>query len=295
MPLVTEFAQTHKLPSAYIDTAETFFLPLCEQLAQQAQTSDSPLVIGIHGCQGSGKSTLTELLLFLLTRRYGIEAVGMSIDDFYLTRAERQLLATAVHPLLQTRGVPGTHDIGLLNATIDGLVNFTGPLAVPRFNKAIDDRVPETQWTKVNRPPKIILLEGWCVGALPQSDAALQSALNDLEQQEDASGSWRAYVNLQLTDAYRKVFGRLNKLIMLRAPGFHTVHQWRLEQEQRLVVALGDGADISRVMDAAAIARFIQHYQRVTEHALVVLPAQADVVFQLDESRAIVSQSGLEN
>jgi D-glycerate 3-kinase len=293
--LLTEFVQTHALPKSYIQIAEKYFIPLCHKLAQQSHASNSPLIIGIHGCQGSGKSTLTDLMLFLFSRYFEIEAVGMSIDDFYLTRAERSKLADTVHPLFQTRGVPGTHDTALLNSVLSALALGELPVPVPRFNKAIDDRFPEAEWSIVTTKTKIIILEGWCIGALPEDEHALVEPKNKLERLEDSDGTWRRYSNQQLAGPYHEIFKQIDQLIMLKAPGFHTVQNWRLEQEQRLVNTLASDADKSQVMDEADIARFIQHYQRITEHALVTLPTQADIVFELDESRLIVSQMNLEH
>jgi D-glycerate 3-kinase len=286
-PLLTEFANIHNLPDSYIQTAQKFFLPLCEHLVKHARSAERPLLVGVHGCQGSGKSTLTDLLLFLLQRHYMLPSVGMSIDDFYLTCDERAKLAEAVHPLLQTRGVPGTHDMVLLQSVLTKLLNHSMPVDIPRFNKAIDDRRPEAEWDRIDSEVKVILLEGWCVGAVAQPESALHNPINDLERKEDAIGQWRGYANEKLAGEYQNVFSMLDQLIMLKAPGFHTVLQWRLEQEQRLVAAMKADDKTTHIMDEAAVSRFIQHYQRITEYALKTLPERADVVFDLDESRVI--------
>ena len=92
-----------------------WFSPLLEKY-QTAR--DKPLIIGINGSQGSGKSTLADYLCTMLNERYQLRCVSLSLDDFYLTKLERQQLASQVHPLLETRGVPGTHDIPLALETI---------------------------------------------------------------------------------------------------------------------------------------------------------------------------------
>ena len=79
-----------------------------------------PLVLGICGAQGSGKSTLAEALAERLERD-GLACAVLSLDDLYLTRAERERLARGVHPLLATRGPPGTHDTSLGIAVLDAL------------------------------------------------------------------------------------------------------------------------------------------------------------------------------
>src|SRR4051812_33755031 len=92
-------------------------ITLAEQVlgrfAASVEHASSPFILGISGLQGSGKSTLATELIDAARRR-GWSAVSLSLDDVYLTRAERESLARAVHPLLRTRGVPGTHDLTLL-------------------------------------------------------------------------------------------------------------------------------------------------------------------------------------
>ncbi len=241
-----------------------------------------PLVLGLCGAQGSGKSTLAAALVDAATRR-GLAAAALSLDDLYRTRAERSVLAREVHPLLATRGVPGTHDVAL---GLDLLVRIEAGEAVclPRFDKATDDRAPEAQWTAVPGSLDLLVFEGWCVGARPQAAAALVDPVNALEAGEDADGHWRRWVNAELAGDYQRLFARIGVLVLLAAPGFEVVADWRLEQEQA-----GAG-----VMDAGQIARFIQHYERLTRHILAEMPDRADLVIRLDRDRkplAIVGRS----
>jgi D-glycerate 3-kinase len=77
-------------------------------------------------------------------------------------------------------------------------------------------------------------------------------------------------------------------MIMLKAPGFFTVKQWRHEQELRLKEKLiAQGAPTNQLMDEASIERFIQHYERITSHSLETIPEFANDVFELDENRMI--------
>ncbi len=243
-----------------------------------------PLVVGLCGAQGSGKSTLTAALAAQLGSA-GVRVAGLSLDDLYLTRAERRVLATTVHPLLSTRGVPGTHDVSLGCATFKQLA-AAGSIALPSFDKGVDDRRPRDAWPRVDGPAQVILFEGWCVGALPQTAAALASPINALERDEDATGAWRRYVNDALTGRYRELFDAIHTLVLLAAPSFEVVFQWRQEQERKLSWRLeASGGDRSGVMDAAQLARFIAHYERLTRHILAEMPARADVLFDLDEHR----------
>jgi D-glycerate 3-kinase len=237
-------------------------------------------LIGINGCQGSGKTTLARRLQDQL-RQGGLRALVLSIDDLYLTRAEREHLGQQVHPLLRTRGVPGTHDVALGLRLLDTL-RRPGSCRVPRFIKAIDDRAPESDWPAVTTPVDVILFEGWCVATPPQDPAALREPVNALERQEDADGAWRGYVNTRLATDYPRLFARLDGLIFLQAPDFDCVHRWRLQQERgNNARELARAAEQSRLMDAGQLQRFIQHYERLTRHALRVIPQRADAVIRL--------------
>src|SRR5690606_5606704 len=124
----------------------------------------------------------------------------ISLDDVYLTHDARQHLAATVHPLLQTRGVPGTHDVDLGVDTMTRLIHAGAGdrTPLPRFDKAQDTQMPRNQWPVFEGPADVVIFEGWCVGARPQSDEALATPINALERDEDADGRWRGYVNGKL-------------------------------------------------------------------------------------------------
>lgn len=207
--------------------------------------------------------------------------MALSLDDVYLTRAERAALAVEVHPLLRTRGVPGTHDLALLASTLDALAQATPetPVAVPRFDKGRDDRYPEAQWPMVADVPTLVLLEGWCLGVTPEDEAALDVPVNALERDEDPDGRWRRWVNGQLAN-YAPLWARLDALVMLQAPSWDVVATWRDEAERPLRER-GE----SHAMDAAALTRFLQHYERISRWALVSLASKADLVIALNRHR----------
>lgn len=287
-PSEKQFLQRNQLPDGYLNTANQWFTPLIGEIEQMAASSRSPVVIGINGTQGSGKSTLADYLCTMLEGRK-LNTVSLSLDDFYMTRAERQALASEIHPLFKTRGVPGTHDIALALNTIDNLADSATETLVPRFDKSTDDRFPESQWDLVNGAVDVIIFEGWCVGCMAQAEEFLLKPVNSLELEQDPDGTWRGYFNRALAEDYQTLFNRLDKLIMLRAPSFDTVFNWRLEQEQKLIARLGEsGGDRSGIMSRDQIARFIAHYQRITEYSLEEMPERTDHLFQLDSQRQIV-------
>ena len=209
--------------------------------------------------------------------------------SFYLTRARRQELAATVHPLLATRGVPGTHDIPLLNNTLDALLApaRTAAVSVPRFDKARDDRCAPSHWDTVVEGVDIVLLEGWCLGARPETAPALARPVNRLEREEDPDGAWREYVNSALRSDYLPLYERVGKWVMLAAPSFDCVYHWRLEQERKL--ALSARGDASGVMTDLQLARFVQFYQRLTEQCIARLPTHVDYLYTLDAQRQIVA------
>ena len=240
------------------------------------------LVLGICGAQGSGKSTLVAALERELAGQ-GIAAAALSLDDLYLPRAARLALACKVHPLLATRGVPGTHDPALGLAVLDALER--GDAArLPRFDKGADDRLPADRWPAAPAGTQVLLFEGWCLGARPQDDAALASPVNALEAGEDPDGTWRAYANAQLTGCYQALWARIDRLVLLAAPGWDAVAGWREQQEADLRAT---GA--ARAMDPAAVRRFIQHYERLTRWILDEMPARADLTVRLDPERRVIA------
>jgi D-glycerate 3-kinase len=242
-----------------------------------------PLVVGICGAQGSGKTTLVGALAAVLQAE-GISTAALSLDDLYLTRAERQQLSRDVHPLLDTRGVPGTHDITLGLETIAALER--GEAArLPRFDKGMDDRAPMADWPLAPAATQVLLLEGWCVGARPQEPAALADPVNALERDEDQDGTWRDYANAALGGDYQALFGRIDRLVLLAAPDWSIVATWREQQEAELRTG-SCGA-----MTPPQVQRFVQHYERLTRWILDEMPARADLLVRLDIDRQVLDPS----
>ena len=281
---IDDFLERERLPASYRALIDRLHAPLAAEIAERAAATGGLLTVGLCGAQGSGKSTLVASLKVLLEHA-GLPTAVLSIDDLYLTRAERERLAHDVHPLLVTRGVPGTHDVALGMRTLDALATG-GPVAIPSFDKGRDDRRPQAQWPVFAGGARVAILEGWCVGAAPQDDAALREPVNALERDEDPDGTWRGYVNAQLRGEYAALFARLMPLLLLRAPSFDCVRGWRMEQEHKLRERVrAAGGDESRVMDDAGVARFIAHYERLTRHILEEMPGRADRVLRIDAQR----------
>ena len=293
---IEDLITSERLPVDFTATVTDIYFPLAGELASRAGHRDRPLIVGINGAQGTGKSTLTRFLALLLESEFGLRTAAFSLDDIYHTRARRNDLARKIHPLLAVRGVPGTHDIALGDAVLDDLLNAGGDdrTPVPAFDKAVDDRVPREQWRSFPGRPGVIIVEGWCVAAVPEDSAALESPINELEREEDSDGRWRRFVNRQLETGYRDFFSRFDVLVFIRAPCWDMVYQWRLLQEEKLAERCREqGLDDAAVMTAEQVARFVQFYERVTRHTLSEMAGRADYVLSMDRNHRIVDMEGL--
>lgn len=253
---------------------------LAVRLTSASGDSAGPMrIVGIAGGQGAGKSTLARLLVQALGA-LGMRAATGSIDDFYLTRAERRTLGERVHPLLATRGVPGTHDVPLCQQILDAL-SGSGEVALPRFDKGLDDRCPAAKWPLIEAPLDFFVLEGWCLGAVPQPPARLVEPVNALEATEDAEGRWRRFVNDALAGDYAALWARVSFWLYLRVPDMAAVTRWRSEQEQSL--------PLERRMKPDQLARFVAHYERITRWMFETMPARCDLLARLGDDHRLAS------
>lgn len=279
----SELIRQMQLPGSFHEIVSDIYLPLSQIILQQKK--QPPLLISINGAQGTGKSTMTKFIKHIIESEMQCHVADLSIDDFYSERKQRMVLAEQVHPLFATRGVPGTHDVDLIEQVLDSLMNRQA-CRIPRFNKAIDDRDAESAWTDCNEPVEVILFEGWCNNSPPQSEQELEQPVNALEEKEDPQGIWRRYVNQQLIDYKQRLFDRMDMCIMLKAPDFESIYEWRSLQEQKLASS-NKHLQQNQVMNSTELERFIQHYERISRHTLQHLPATADVVLPIAADHSI--------
>jgi D-glycerate 3-kinase len=280
-----------------------YYEKLATFLANKYDEKQTTLLVAVNGAQGTGKSTMA-LFLKALLKKLGKNTAVISIDDLYHTFQARKKLAVDVHPLFVTRGVPGTHDVALGQLVIDHLQSAKAGdiVQIPTYDKAIDDRMPQSQWPSVNAPVDIIILEGWCVGAMPMEEVDLQMPINQLEADEDKDIVWRHYINQELKANYHRFFNQFDMLVMLKAPSFDCVKEWRALQEEKLARKMqvrisdkqtnGNGkvnAPYKGLMDSSALNRFMMHYERLTKHMLLEMPQRADVLITLKPNHSIQS------
>ena len=265
---------------------KSFVIPLCFWISKKAYKK-RPYFVGLAGGQGSGKTTISSLIKIILIKYFKLNVFRISIDDFYKTRKERINLSKRVHPMLLTRGVPGTHDIDMmLNFFRASKSKKFNRLKLPTFNKAIDDRFNKKRWYDLKKRPDIIIFEGWCVGAKSEKNTTLKKTINSLEKTNDQKQIWRKYVNYQLKSKYKDLYSQLNCLIYLKAKNFSLLQKWRLKQERKLWV---QSKVKSKIMRRGDVLNFMQTYQRITQNMFRNMPKYASVIFNLNSNHQIKS------
>ena len=263
-----------------------FYLPISKMIAEDYLKKNQTKVIGLTGGQGTGKSTISNILKIILKEAYKLETVIFSIDDFYKTLSERKKISQKISKLFITRGVPGTHDTKMLLQCIYNLKNNNfKKMIIPKFDKSIDDRCSKNKWFKIKKKPNIVIFEGWCVGATPQKNKDLNIPVNKLEKQKDNKRVWRRKVNSELKKSYNKIFNLIDKLIFLKVPSFKYVFKWRLLQEKKLRIT----AKGKKTMNNKQIENFVMYYERITKHMLKTLSKSADTVINIDEKHRLKS------
>lgn len=243
----------------------------------------------LSGPQGSGKSTaLAEAIGGLRNH-----VAGASIDDFYLTHAERMDLARQASPLFRTRGPPGTHDLALLGHTIEALciAEKKTITILPVFDKLADDRASAKRWRRFKGRPDAIVIEGWLMGALPDpfpiDDYASAPPLNAVEG-EDRTGDWRRLQEDALSGPYAELWNLADSFCHIVPPGFDCVQNWRLEQEAALWAAKDRPMPSER---RDWVLRFIQHYEHITRR-MIDGHRRPGAEIHIDADRRVIKTSG---
>ncbi len=261
------------------------YIPMSFWIEEKYNEKGKTLFLGLSGGQGSGKTTVTAILKIILGKFFKRNVCSISIDDFYKTLKERNQMSWTIHPLFKTRGVPGTHDINLIRK----LFNFIKKrkfkkFKLPKFDKSIDDRLKKKYWTSVKKRPEIVILEGWCVGAKPQSSFLIKNPINILEKKEDKNSTWRNYVNKKLKNEYKKIFAMIDHLIFIKVPNFNMVLKWRLLQERKLKKKSYLN---KKIMSHMQIKRFVMFYERITLQMIKDLNKCASMVILLKKNHEI--------
>lgn len=247
------------------------WLPLAQNLKQARARLSRPLIQGILGGQGTGKTTLS-LVLGHILKAMGYSTLGFSIDDLYKTYAERQRLRQ-VDPRLRWRGPPGTHDVDLGVTMLDHIRRAQPGerVAVPRFDKSLhggegDRVVPE--WVQ---DVDIVLFEGWFLGARPLPQERLDQALAQPPDpiRTAADRQFARDMNHQLIQ-YLPLWDRLDRLMILYPQNYRISKTWRQQAEQRMKDQGKSG------MDDAEIEAFVEYFWRALHPDLFITPLKQD-------------------
>ncbi len=265
---------------------KNFLIPICFWIAKKADNK-KPYFVGLAGGQGTGKTTISSIIKIILEKNFKLKVFKISIDDFYKTRKERITLSKKVHPMLLTRGVPGTHDINMmLDFFKKSKAKKFKNMKLPNFNKAIDDRFPKNKWNKINKRPDVIIFEGWCVGARAETNKTLTKSINSMEKANDHKLVWRKYVNQQLKTKYKKLYSQLNCMIYLKAKNFSLLQKWRLKQEHKLWLKTKKKGG-HKIMSKGDVINFMQTYQRITQNMFKSMPKYASIILNLNSNHQI--------
>ena len=265
---------------------KSFLIPVSFWISKRANKK-KPLMIGLAGGQGSGKTTISSILTLILQKYFKLKVFKVSIDDFYKTRKDRKLLSKNKHPLLMTRGVPGTHDVDLILKFFKKVKSKSFKIiTVPKFNKAIDDRCKKSLWYKLKSKPDVVIFEGWCVGARAQKISQLKKPVNSLEKVYDQDIKWRSHVNNQLKTKYKTLFKQLDGLLYLKAKNFNILRNWRLKQERKLWVQTKNKKNL-KIMSSGDVINFMQTYQRITQQMFKDAIKISSIIVNLNSNHQI--------
>jgi len=265
---------------------KSFLIPVSQWISKKSNKKKT-LVIGLAGGQGSGKTTISSILSIILKKYFKLNVIIVSIDDFYKTRKDRKMLSKKKHPLLMTRGVPGTHDVNLMLSFFKKIkLKKFKSLEAPKFNKAIDDRYKKSLWYKIKTKPDVVIFEGWCVGARAQSSSQLKKPINSLEKVYDQGAKWRAHVNNQLKTKYKTLFNQLDGLLYLKAKNFNLLREWRLKQERKLWIQTKNKKNL-KIMSSGDVINFMQTYQRITQQMFKDALKVSSIIMNLNSSHQI--------
>jgi len=261
------------------------YIPMSFWIDNKYKKKGKTLFLGLSGGQGSGKTTVVGILKIILKKYFKRKIHVTSIDDFYKTLEERNKISSTIHPLFKTRGVPGTHDTNLIKKFFDFIKKKKfRKFEAPRFDKLIDDRLKKKYWFNIKEKPEVVILEGWCVGAKPQTNLLLKKPINNLEKYEDKDLIWRRYVNQKLKTEYKKIFAMIDYFIFMKIPNFNMVFKWRLLQEKKLRKKSNVN---NKIMSYNEIKRFIMFYERITLQMMRDLSKSASVVMLLKKNHGI--------
>ncbi|XWK87703.1 MAG: glycerate kinase [Phormidium sp.] len=244
-----------------LETLWELWLPLAIQLATWRRALPRPLIQGILGGQGTGKTTLAAVLSLIL-KHLRLETISISIDDLYKTYSERQELQKQ-DPRLIWRGPPGTHDVNLGIEVLTQLRQQQTPVKIPRFDKSLWQGAGDRTTPEIVEKADIILFEGWFVGVRPIDPTTFDSAPEPIVTLSDKT--FARDINFKLQE-YVPLWQLLDRLIVLYPVDYRLSLQWRKQAEQEMIASGKTG------MTDKAIEQFVQYFWRSLHPELLIKP-----------------------
>jgi D-glycerate 3-kinase len=248
---------------AILQTLWELWLPLARQIRTARQAQDQPLIQGILGGQGTGKTTLSRVLQVILGH-WHYPCIAISIDDLYKTYAERQVLLLT-QPRLIWRGPPGTHDVatGIEVLTQLQRANLGDKIAIPRFDKSLHQGAGDRLAPEEIDPAEIILFEGWFVGCRPVDEAVFEQPPAPIISEADRQ--FAKDMNLALA-AYLPLWEKLDRLLVLYPEDYRLSKQWRKDAEHQMIATGKTG------MGDSEIDEFVDYFWRSLHPELFITP-----------------------
>lgn len=275
IPILPEFPLPQGQLEQLLPWLWTLWLPLAIDIATRKQALNRPIVQGLLGGQGTGKTTLAKILKLIL-QQHGYKTIGISLDDLYKTRRDRQLLRQQ-DPRLIWRGPPSTHDVDLGITVLEQLRQpmHGQEIAIPRFDKSLwageGDRIASELVCNVD----IVLFEGWFVGVHPIDAEAFATAPPPIITAADRQ--FACDMNHQL-QAYLPLWNLLDSLIVLLPSDYRLSQQWRQQAEHQMIATGKSG------MDDEQINQFVAYFWKALHPELFLPPLLAN----LDGSSLII-------
>lgn len=239
------------------------WMPLAFQIVEARRKLNRPLIQGILGMQGAGKTTLNTVLQIVL-EQLGYSCCCLSIDDLYKTYGERQQLQLE-DPRLKWRGPPGTHDVDLGIQILDQVrANETSTqIQIPRFDKSAFGGQGDRSGFESVPTADIVLFEGWFVGAQPISSDLFEQAPAPIDTPADRKFAME--MNQRLQD-YLPLWDRLDRLMVMNLADYQLSKQWRKEAEHKAIAAGNAG------MSDGEIDEFVDYFWKALHPELFVKP-----------------------
>jgi D-glycerate 3-kinase len=259
-PAFHQFTLDRHLPDACWDTLWQIWIPLAQSLLNDRSQSPTTATIGFLGGQGTGKTTLTQVLTLIFASQ-NLRTASFSLDDLYLTYAQRQALADR---RLIWRGPPGTHDISLGLRTLRGLKAGLPQVEIPWFDKSLHGGQGDPGPSKTTGPVDFVLFEGWFVGARPLPPVAFDNPLPEPIVTE-ADRTFARDMNLRLHD-YLPLWELLDRLVILHVPDYSLSKTWRKQAEHELIRQGKTG------MGDDEIDRFVEYFWKALHPELFIEP-----------------------